>query len=410
MTAVPPPPTGQPRPTRSTWWLDLLVAGAGGAAITVSTSVATEPTSQSSSLAAYAFGVLLGALLLFRRRWPTGVLVCSLLAVAGYNLTELPSVSPVWPLLVPLYTVARAGRMLLATLVGGSAVLVSTGWIAWSQPQPQSLEVLDGALRESVLLALVLALSSANRNREGWARELRARLRIEQEQRDRDFARRLVDERLGIARELHDVTAHALAVVGIQANLARELLHDDPDAAREALDTARRANVEAIGELQAAVRVLRDGDESRPAALAPPPGVAQLPTLVDRTADSGVSVELIETGDSRDVPSAVGLTLYRIVQESLTNVLRHAAASSATVTVDYSDRGVRVRVDDDGRGPAGAGEGHGLAGMRERAGSIGGSLTAGPGGPGGFVVEAWLPRSSAAAADAGDQLTRGRQS
>ncbi|MEV1146166.1 sensor histidine kinase [Micromonospora sp. NPDC049799] len=391
MTVHPPS-----RPTRSTWWVDLLVAGVGGAAITVSTSVATEPTSRSSSLAAYVFGVLLGGMLVVRRRWPTGVLVGSLLTVVVYNLTDFPSVSPIWPLLVPLYTVARAGRMVVAALVGGSMLLISIGWIAWSDLLP--LDVLDGALRESVLLALVLALATANRNREMWTRELRVRLRMEQEQRDRELGRRLIEERLGIARELHDVTAHALAVVGIQAGLARELLHDDPDAAREALDAARRVNVEAIGELQAAVRVLRGGDEPPHAGLTPAPGVEQLPALVERTVDSGLPVELVETGVRRAVAPAVGLTLYRIVQESLTNVLRHSDATCATVELDYSARGVRVRVGDDGRGPASAsGEGHGIVGMRERATSIGGSLSVGPGEHGGFVVEAWLPATAVSA-------------
>ncbi|MGN9809188.1 histidine kinase [Micromonospora sp. BQ11] len=382
------------RPTRSTWWVDLLVAGVGGAAITVSTSVATEPTSRSSSLAAYLFGVILGGMLLVRRRWPTGVLVGSLLTVVVYNLTDFPSVSPIWPLLVPLYTVARAGRMLVAALVGGSMLLISIAWIAWSERLP--LDVLDGALRESVLLALVLALATANRNREMWTRELRTRLRMEQEHRDREVGRRLIEERLGIARELHDVTAHALAVVAIQTGLARELLHDDPDAAQEALDAARRVNVEAIGELQAAVRVLRGGDEPPQASLTPAPGVEQLPALVERTIDSGLAVELVETGVRRAVAPAAGLALYRIVQESLTNVLRHSDATSATVELHHCDQGVRVRVRDDGRGPT-SGEGHGIVGMRERATSIGGSLAAGPGEHGGFVVEAWLPATSVSA-------------
>ncbi|KXK63800.1 hypothetical protein AWW66_01055 [Micromonospora rosaria] len=388
--APPPPPAPEQRRTRFTWLIDLLVAGAGGAAITVSTSVAAEPTSRSSGLAAYVFGVILGSMLLFRRQWPAGVLVGSLLTVLVYNMTDFPSVSPIWPLLVPLYTVARAGQLLIASLVGSSMLLISISWIAWSEHLP--LEVLDGAIRESVLLALVLALAVALRNREMWARELRARMRMEQDQRERELGRRLIEERLAIARELHDVTAHALAVVGIQAGLARELMHDDPEAAQEALDTARRINTEAIGELQAAVRVLRGGDEPQRPGLTPTPGAEQLYALIDRTIESGLRIELVESGPRRSVAPAVGLTLYRIVQESLTNVLKHSDATSATVEVEYSDEGVRVQVVDDGRGPVTpSGEGHGLTGMRERATSIGGSLSAGPGDHGGFVVEAWLP-------------------
>ncbi|GIJ78645.1 Signal transduction histidine kinase [Micromonospora phaseoli] len=390
MTVFVPAPQAVEQPGRFSWLVDLLVAGAVGAAMTVFTLVASEPTSRSAGLAAYALGVALGAMLVFRRRWPMGVLVGSLLAVLAYNLTDFPSVSPVWPLLVPLYTIARAGRLLAASLVGGAMLLISVGWFAWSRPQP--LELLDGALRESVLLALALALATATRHREMWGRELRARLRMEQDQRDRELSRRLVEERLRIAHELHDVTAHTLAVVGIQAGLARELMHDDPAAAQEALETAERVNTEAIGELQAAVRVLRGGDVSPPPELAPTPGLTQLPALIATAGENGLDTTLVQSGHRRDVAPAVGLTVYRVVQESLTNVLKHADATQATVTVDYADHGIRVRVGDNGRGTAPTvTEGHGLTGMRERVTSIGGSITVGPDEDGGFMVDARLP-------------------
>ncbi|MBF9127927.1 hypothetical protein I0C86_02775 [Plantactinospora sp. S1510] len=401
--------------------LDVLLALASGITIAVATGVASEPSSQSSGAAAGTLGIVMGVLLLFRRARPVLVLILSLIAVMGYNLTDFPSVSPIWPLLVPLYTVARAGQPLIGAAVGTATLLVSTGWVLHVGVGP--LELLDGVLREAALLALALVAGAAIRNGELFAREAAARLAAEQAQQRRESARLVLAERIRIARELHDVTAHTVAVVGIQVNLARELIASDPDAARDLLDRTRQVNVDAIAELQRAVRLLREPGSAAEPDRRSPPDETLLPDLLDRASEAGLRTTLSADGEPRALPPTIGLTLYRIAQESVTNVLRHANAGSVAVTLHYAADGVGLDIVDDGTGrtidpgtgrtvDAGTGRitdagtgvdaesgeplpgsdgGHGLTGMRERAGSLGGTLHAGPRPEGGYAVHAWLP-------------------
>ena len=152
----------EPRKRRIDGIIDVLIAGASATAITVSTSVAAEPTNESSTVAAYVLGIVMGGLLLFRRQQPVLVLILSLVTVMGYNLTDFPSVSPIWPLLIPLYTVARTGQLLIGVAVGASSELISVGWVL-TQRRP-SLELLDGVVRETAVLAVVLVAGTALRN------------------------------------------------------------------------------------------------------------------------------------------------------------------------------------------------------------------------------------------------------
>ncbi|MEH1168725.1 sensor histidine kinase [Micromonospora sp. CPCC 205539] len=380
---------------------DVLLALGSAAAITVATAVAVEPGSGSSTVAAYALGLVMGCLLLFRRRRPVTVLVLSLIAVMGYNLTELPSIPPIWPLLLPLYTVARAGQATIGAAVGGSTLLVSAGWVLHAGVPP--LELFDGVLREAALLALALVAGTAVRHRELLAQEFTARVAAQRQQQERESAQQVLEERLRIARELHDVTAHTVAVVGIQISLARELVEDDPAATRDLLGTAHRVNVDAIGELETAVRLLRGPADATAADRHPVPDETQIEALLDRATDGGLRVTFHREGAARPLPRATGLTLYRIAQESVTNVLRHAGAAAVTVTLRYGDEDVRLDIVDDGggadhRADADRPPGHGLTGMGERATSVGGTLTAGPQPSGGFAVRARLPLPSRAAA------------
>ena len=373
--------------------LDVVLAVVSAAAITITTSVAAEPTNRSSTIPAFVLGAVMGGLLLFRRRRPVGVLILSLIVVMAYNLTDYPSVSPIWPLLVPLYTVARYGQMLIGAAVGVSTMLISVGWILHTRTP--FLELLDGVLREVTILAVVLIAGTALRNKELFAKEFVARLDAERRQQSREATRRILEERLRIARELHDVTAHTIAVVGVQMNLARELIAEDPEAAREMLENTRRINVDAIGELQAAVRLLREDGTSPDLQRHPMPDETQIEGLLNRATESGLATTYQVVGDTRPIPPAIGLTLYRIAQESITNVLRHAKAESVRVVLRYELDRIGLDVIDDGRtatvsrNPSGAGLG--LAGMRERATSVGGTLTAEPMPGGGFQVRARLP-------------------
>jgi signal transduction histidine kinase len=206
-----------------------------------------------------------------------------------------------------------------------------------------------------------------------------------------------------IARELHDVVSHTIGVISVQAGVAAHLLHRRPDKAADSLAAIRQASDEALGELHAMLGVLRQGDgDGDRAPLTPAPGLAELDALVAQAAGAGVEVTVSLEGEPRRLPPAVDLACYRVVQESLTNVVRHAGASRAEITVTSQDGQVVVEVTDDGRagpgaGPGngnGAGSGQGILGMRERARALGGSLEAGPRPGGGFRVQASLPVSA----------------
>jgi signal transduction histidine kinase len=207
--------------------------------------------------------------------------------------------------------------------------------------------------------------------------------------------RRVANERLAIARELHDVVAHNMSLINLQAGVALHVDDGLPDSAREALQTIKSASKEALVELRSILGVLRHADEGEGAPRAPAPGLAAMADLVSRSAVAGVDVTLDVDPDLGDLPRAVDLAAYRIVQESLTNVARHADPPVATVSLHRSNGTLVVSVVDDGTGhrrgeplPSG---GNGLPGMRERAASVGGTLAAGPRLAGGFAVEARLP-------------------
>lgn len=200
----------------------------------------------------------------------------------------------------------------------------------------------------------------------------------------------ILEERTRMARKLHDVVAHAMSVIVVQAGAA-QLVADDEAEVRRSLETIRLTGAEALGEMRRFVTVLRDQDET--ALRVPQPGLAAVTQLVDDARDSGLPVTLEVHGTPRSLPAGIDLAAYRIVQEALTNVRRHAmGASSIEVSVDHAEDGLHLQVRDDGDSVAGTtGSGQGLIGMRERVELYGGSLRAGPADPRGFLVEAVLP-------------------
>jgi signal transduction histidine kinase len=233
------------------------------------------------------------------------------------------------------------------------------------------------------------------RTRRAYLRELEDRTRRLEREREARAERAVNEERARIARELHDVVAHSMSVMTVQAGAARRIIDQDPAGARDALGTIERTGRQALNEMRRILEVLRDrasnGDR------APLPGLAALPDLVDQLQLSGLPVEVAVEGAARPLPQGVDLTAYRIIQEALTNTLKHAGPARAGVTVRYSSEGVDIEVRDDGRGVAaaaangGAGEGHGLLGMRERVAVFGGRLSAGPRPGGGYQIRAHLP-------------------
>ena len=228
-------------------------------------------------------------------------------------------------------------------------------------------------------LAVVLAVSEVVRVRRDQAA---ARERAAHEERQR----RIGDQRLLLAQELHDVLAHNMSLINVQASVALHLIDEQPEQARPALTTIKQASRDALRELRTALDVLRRGEE---APRAPTPRLADLDALVAAVRSGGVDVRLEHDGRMAELSSQVELAVYRIVQEALTNVTRHAGAHAVTVRIGYDD-GVTVEVTDDGTGGV-AEPGNGILGMRERAAALGGTLEAGPCPGGGFRVFAHLP-------------------
>jgi signal transduction histidine kinase len=232
------------------------------------------------------------------------------------------------------------------------------------------------------------------RTRRAYLAGLEERARYLEETREEEARRRVADERLRIARDLHDVIAHGIASINVQAGSAIHVMDRKPEQAREALLAIKAASSEALAELRSTIGPLRADEDDAPRA--PTPSLARLDPLLETAARAGVSVDVGVRGDPHPLPAAVDVAAYRIVQESLTNVVRHAHAHEATVRLDYRAAVVEVEVTDDGRGGNGASgaPGHGIAGMRERAESVGGRVEAGPRFAGGFRVWARLPINS----------------
>lgn len=374
--------------------VDLLLAAGLAVMVTLASLTSDEPGAHPSVLASFALGAVLGGLVLRRRRWPVGVLVVSIVVLMAYHAANFPAIGQGWPLVVSLYTCATMGRLRAAVLIaGGSAAFGTAAWLIFDGDA--LLPVLAVGAREVAIMAVVLAFGDAVRSRRGWAAEAQERIRRLERERERETSRRVVEERVQIARELHDITAHTLAVAGVQLHVAADTLADSPEQARSALRAAQQANREAVAELKAAVRVLRqERDEQVPRS--PTPGLDGVERLLDAAREAGLRVEYRQTGSGEPPPASAGLAVFRIVQESITNVLRHAAASTVQVDIGYQPDGLSVRVADDGRGtPAGpAPDGHGLIGMRERVFGLGGTFSAGRSELG-FTVDAWIPLDTA---------------
>jgi signal transduction histidine kinase len=230
------------------------------------------------------------------------------------------------------------------------------------------------------VLAIVALAELARVRREQWARERADRAQAAK--------RRADEERLRIARELHDVLAHSISVINVQASMGLALLDSDPEQARTALTTIRAASKEALGEVRQVLDTLRAPGA---APRAPAPGLGRLPELVEQAAAAGLTVDV--QGEPPHLAPGADLAAFRIVQEALTNVVRHSGSRHARVRFEYDGDELRLRIDDDGpaTGAEAGGSGNGLAGMRERAAGLGGTIEAGPRPDGGFRVLAVLP-------------------
>lgn len=338
---------------------------------------------------AYAMVLLQCAPLAVRRRHPFAAPLVTGLSVVAYGIVDLPDPPVTYAALVALYTVAAYADRRLATVTAGVAVAGVVAVFAVDWPQ-WDLEDLGTTV---LLLSTAWLLGETTRSRHDRAVQAEARAEQAERARAAEADAAVAAERNRIARELHDVVAHHVSMMIVQAEAGPVVVHADPDRAVTTFDAISVAGRQALAEMRRLLGVLR---EDATAPLAPQPGLAALPALVDGVRGAGLDVRLeLAPGAVTGLPPSVDLTAYRLVQEALTNALRHARAGHVVVRVERSGHALAVRVDDDGVG--GRAEprpgGHGLVAMRERVQLVGGSLDVGPRPDGGWSVAADLPLS-----------------
>jgi signal transduction histidine kinase len=320
-----------------------------------------------------------GAALLARRRYPVPVLAVAV--AAAVVAAAVDSVGVPWLVLAAAFVNAvfyRKRAAAIASLVAGYLIAVWPPWLIGTRGNTSA------AFALGLLAGLITLLSAAELIRVRNQRAVAIRNRQAEETR-----RRASDERLAIARDLHDVVAHNISVINVQANTALHLMDRQPERAREALTAIHEVSRQALGELRSVLGVLRaDGAE---APLVPSPGLDRLDELAAHTRTAGIEVRLEQQGVPRPVPAGVDAAAFRIVQEALTNTVRHSGGREATIRLRYDPDALTIEVDDDGRAVPLPRPGNGVAGMTERARALGGTLDAGPRPGGGFRVLARFP-------------------
>jgi signal transduction histidine kinase len=321
--------------------------------------------------------------------WAATVVIGVLAVLSSDGRLPLPL-----PVFIALYTVGRLlpiSSTVLATAVTAVAYTVSMAvamgsWLDDRGDLP--------ALATVALSGAAAAVGVAVRSQRAALAAAQARAQQAELTREEEAVRRVTDERVRIARELHDVVAHHISVINVQAGVARHLMDADPAQARAALGLVREASKTVLSEMSAVVGLLRTQDEDAPTE--PAPGLARVPALVESVRRAGLQLSWTSSGDTAPLPPIPDLTAYRVVQESLTNAVKYGTGS-ADLVIDHRPDAVVIDVRNpvDGTGPASPGGGHGLIGMRERVEAVSGVLVTGPAGDGTFTVHAEVPRGPA---------------
>jgi len=388
----PSPYCGEVRATRFHRLVDGALAGVVGALGLAEIWVPFPSVlGEGSRVLSSAVVVVLAGLLAFRRRWP--------LPVSVGVLAVWPVVFAISPVLVLLF-----GQFVPMTVAVFSVARYAGDRQRWYGAAAAAAALLFMDLRVEVLqdpgeiafhwgiFLIAFTFGSGLRRSEERARESMRRAVEAELSKAASAVAAVAEERARITRELHDVVAHALSVMVVQAGAAEQMVDDDPAYVRAALDRIRNTGTSTLAEMRRLVTMLREDDA--PGALAPQPSIANVETLIDDARRSGLEVTFGIDGEPRALPAGLDLAAYRIVQEALTNVRRHASASRASVLLSYRSDSIEIEVTDDGRGESAAESGsvgHGLIGMRERAGLYGGTVLAAPRTEGGFMVRATLP-------------------
>ena len=325
--------------------------------------------------------------LIWRRHWPRTVLALSVACALAYLRTGPEHGAVAFVVIVAMYTVTLAADRRTALTIGGvtAAILVIGDVVLVG-----GFGVDPNGLLNIVAVGLGFALGDAIRNRRAYLAEVVARAHRAEESREREAQRRVVEERLRIARDLHDAVAHHIALINIQAGVGEHLLDTDPDQARTALTHIRQASRSALDELSTMVGLLRAPGDPR-APTEPTVGLSHLPALIAALSAGGLHVDHRLPDSALVLPAGVDQATYRIAQEALTNVHKHANTNKAVLEVFQDGPTIKIVIDDNGTATELNGSGHGMLGMRERATAIGGTFHAGPKPTGGFRVEAVLP-------------------
>ncbi|MFI0966173.1 sensor histidine kinase [Streptomyces sp. NPDC021080] len=362
-------------------------------------------TGPSSTAVALPIAVALSAVVALRRRMPEKMLVLAVLAGLAQLVLDVPSAPEDFAMLVIIYTVAANGARWASrlALVGGlcAGTIAQLRWPAHGTSEPGGVFI---AIFQTVPFALAWVLGDSLRTRRAYLAQLEERAARLEKEREAQAKVAVAAERARIARELHDVVAHNVSVMVVQADGAAYVMDTAPEQARKALETISGTGRQALAEMRRLLGVLRTGEHQEVGEYVPQPDVEQLDDLIEQCRTSGLPVDFKVEGTPRPLPSGVELTAYRIVQEALTNTRKHGGPNAgASVRLVYFDDGLGLLVEDDGKGAphelyeeGGAdGQGHGLIGMRERVGMVGGTLDAGPRPGGGFRISALLPLKAA---------------
>lgn len=369
------------------WVLDLLL----GVAVTLVIALvitADQGGRQEPDLLAYAFAAGFGGLMLARRHFPVLVLILTMLLLFVYYALGYPAIGLAVPVSAALYSGAEAGRLGAAIIVSLLLIGVST-YFRILDGQPLAFLLGYELISAATMMAAAIALGDSMRARRALRAEQEQTARLIAQEHAYLAAQRVQAERVRMARDLHDTVGHSITVIALHAAVAQEAMGQNEAEARQALVHIRHATSATMRELRATVKVLRNPSEQADRALTT---LANLATLVNQAQASGLQVTLTGADALGQLPATVETAAYRIVQEALTNVIRHAQATHVAITIDQAGPLLRVQISDNGMAqPVPVTPGSGIVGMTERARLLGGTLTAAPQPGGGFAVTARLP-------------------
>ncbi|WP_432027825.1 sensor histidine kinase [Streptomyces sp. 1222.5] len=348
-----------------------------------------------------AVSAVLCVVVALRRRHPEPMLLLALATGLAQLVLDVETTAADFAMLVITYTVAAIGARWASRLALAAGLCAAVlAQIRWPDEHSSLAGQIAIAVFQTVPFALAWVLGDSMRTRRAYFAQLEERAARLEKEREAQSKVAVAAERARIARELHDVVAHNVSVMVVQADGAAYVLDAAPDQARKALETISSTGRQALAEMRRLLGVLRTGEHQEGGEYVPQPDVEQIDDLVDQCRTSGLPVDFKVEGTPRPLPSGVELTAYRIVQEALTNTRKHGGPNAgASVRLVYFDDGLGLLVEDDGKGAphelyeeGGAdGQGHGLIGMRERVGMVGGTLDAGPRPGGGFRISVLLP-------------------